>query len=57
MRALERLHGRSFFIAIALSVIYNGGTMQLPFEFNRYTFSGIFIGIVLVALTRAYFGF
>lgn len=30
---------------------------MFPFGLNRYTFCGIFIGIVLVAVTRAYFGF
>lgn len=38
---------------------YNAPTMHFPFDFNpsRYTFAGIFIGIVLVAFARACFGF
>lgn len=33
--------------------------LRFPFDFNfnRETFLGIFIGIVLVAAARAYFGF
>ena len=48
-----------FFVVISRSAAYNPNTMQLPFDFNfnRYTFSGILIGIVMVAIARAYFGF
>ena len=45
-------------IELSARFLYNALTM-FPFDFNpnRYTFTGIFIGIVLVALVRAHFGF
>ena len=38
--------------------IYNERTMfPFNFDFNRHTFTGILIGILLVAVVRARFGF